>query len=119
MDVKELRIWNNIVDCYGSINTISSIHEGGTIRFKDDTVCHIDKCKPIELTEELLLKCGFEKRLSNYEEAECHDYYLDGFKYISNSCSWYLHNCTIKIEYVHQLQNLYFALTGEELTIVF
>jgi hypothetical protein len=25
---------------------------------------------------------------------------------------------SIKIKYVHQLQNLYFALTGEELTII-
>ena len=35
-----------------------------------------------------------------------------GFKYNTFNA------CEIEIKYVHQLQNLYFALTGEELTIV-
>lgn len=37
-------------------------------------------------------------------------YYPDGF---DNDAYW----MPVKAEYIHQLQNLYFALTGEELTI--
>ena len=116
MDVKELRIGNNIVDCYGSINTISSIHEGGTIRFKDDTVCHIDKCKPIELAEELLLKCGFVKK-GNWT------FVNNNLKIKVSLCRtkfvFFTYHFEVNVNYLHQLQNLYFALTGEELTIEF
>jgi len=81
--------------------------------------------KPIPLTEEWLLKFGFtfaKKRktyriyfhslqfrgIDNKIRMNMAD---DGFFY------FYVYNATIHIEYVHQLQNLYFALTGNELTI--
>ena len=75
--------------------------------------------RPIPLTEEWLLKFGFEY-------ASDHDYYnitfeildfyfqsntkLEGFVCIQI-------NEILVIKYVHQLQNLYFALTGTELTL--
>ena len=75
---------------------------------------------PIPLTEEWLLKFGLD-----YTSEK--DYYylaftikdllfetassMDGFTY-NLSCG-----NQINIKHVHQLQNLYFALTGEELTI--
>jgi hypothetical protein len=56
---------------------------------------------PIPLTEDLLLKCGFA------------DYSDDGSKRIA-----LIKDLEIKCpEYLHQLQNLYFALTGEELNV--
>ena len=65
--------------------------------------------RPIPLTEEILLKFGFLKddnfyHLNNIWISNFYENYfsLDGFD-------------ETKIEYVHQLQNLYFALTGEEL----
>jgi hypothetical protein len=84
----------------------------------------IQSFQPIPLTEEWLLKFGFEKHGAC--DAYPNGYYSHGnlevnldnefspavsdpegnCHYIGNSC-----------EYVHQLQNLYFALTGEELTI--
>lgn len=66
---------------------------------------------PIPLTEEWLLKFGFS---------------IKGFKGGYQICTsslggWILDNgfsCVgIEFEYVHQLQNLYFALTNEELKI--
>jgi hypothetical protein len=73
--------------------------------------------KPIPLTEEWLLKFGFEKSMSWTYVIELKGnlklvYYLGekgwsiGFKSYSDFSN---------LEYVHQLQNLYFALTGEEL----
>lgn len=82
---------------------------------------------PIDLTEEILLKCGFSKdgykngflgkdfKSGNiiidfvlcepFKKGEFNKFYshdLEGYKYV-------------EIQYLHQLQNLYFALTGEEL----
>jgi hypothetical protein len=74
-------------------------------------------CKPIPLTEEWKLKFGFEKtEWDNFNSFRLsignNDYtivlYTDGNCEVGDII-------TCKIEYVHQLQNLYFALTGEEL----
>ena len=74
---------------------------------------------PIPLTEEWLLKFGFTKTDNKYfigELNELNNRQLDLILCTDkNVISYqdYLH----PILYVHQLQNLYFALTGEELTI--
>ena len=73
---------------------------------------------PIPLTEEWLVKFGAEKvnEISEYFDGEdmySYELYLDGAECLFDrkcNCQPYEH-----IKYVHQLQNLYFALTGEEL----
>lgn len=77
---------------------------------------------PIPLTEEWLLKFGF-KKLS----AISFEKYINANKsftivYSMNAKRWsfpYHHkiNTLVSFEYVHQLQNLYFALTGKELLL--
>ena len=66
--------------------------------------------KPIPLTKEWLKKFGFKKeRGESYKLGKYQLYYLlyyEGYK---------VGELTIK--YVHQLQNIYFASSGEELTI--
>jgi len=71
----------------------------------------------IPLTEEWLLKFGFIKR-DNYGNDE---YRLDGYSYFRGS--FYISDCdecgeSVEINFVHELQNLYFALTKKELTIM-
>ncbi len=64
----------------------------------------------LPLTEEWLLKFGFDK-------SQEHDYfYIDDFT-LDNKFILCDIDITVKVKTVHQLQNLYFALTGEELTI--
>ena len=73
---------------------------------------------PIPLTKELLLKCGFEEEFGGII------YYNrnQGIEF-NFSNGW----CTasrgeydiVDVQYLHQLQNLYFALTGEELEVNF
>ena len=97
--------------------------------FEEDTGytlsgCGIPYIEPIPLTEEWLLKFGyncsndvFEKNNKNYflgneeywiqEHTEVNDFVFFGY---DNSIS-------VSIKHVHQLQNLYFALTGEELIL--
>jgi hypothetical protein len=78
--------------------------------------------KSIPLNEEWLLKFGFKyKRPSAGGQDQWAgfgiwgygDFYLLGYK--KGFEYWYGRQYEIK--YVHQLQNLYFALTGEELTL--
>jgi hypothetical protein len=71
-------------------------------------------CNPIPLTEEWLLKFGFVKNTGYYisEETNIEFFLSNGNIYCE------LHGETIfNVENVHQLQNLYHALCGSELTI--
>lgn len=75
---------------------------------------------PIPLTEEWLLRFGFEKKdsdVTRYEKRELMMEYIFG-KWYARLCVNYQDSVLVtKVEYVHQLQNLVFALTGEELTL--
>lgn len=71
--------------------------------------------EPITLTEEILLKCGFEinEGKTLFEHSKC------GLKLMDIVGLYYRANFPIKADVtsVHQLQNLYHALTGQELKI--
>jgi hypothetical protein len=80
-----------------------------------------DNYEPIPLTEEWLVRMGFEIK---------ENYYWINNKFFGGYAFDLVRNCLVKeypcsanefhttdIEYVHQLQNLYFALTGQELII--
>ena len=82
--------------------------------------------KPIQLTEEWMLSFGAEKRsdkrvyLENIikygfgENPITKDWILL-IKYFKDDNIYFFQNGFHKLEYVHQLQNLYFALTNSEL----
>jgi hypothetical protein len=71
--------------------------------------------KPIELTEELLLRFGFtkEKNVQFYQKYYLGNFYiyLDKGVFHYNTLDWW-----VKIKHVHFLQNIFFHLTGHELT---
>lgn len=78
-----------------------------------------DFYKPIPLTEEWLLKFGFISMYSNYT-IKAGDYYNS----IKQDCGKWIYSYDEsdagcyelkEIKYVHQLQNLYFALNDKEL----
>jgi hypothetical protein len=83
--------------------------------------------EPIPLTEEWLLRFGFNKDYkSGYLGIDVHnsDFVLTEPKKMGEWQNGYVFQFTAgnvpkfkEIFYVHKLQNLYFALTGEELTI--
>lgn len=110
MKANELRIGNYIYS-FGDI-----------LKIDLNDICNVecstdDVFEPIPLTEEWLLKFGFEKINNEYwymYYAFCINEYFDVFG-IKVTKSWQ-NIYGIKIRYVHQLQNLYFALTGQELT---
>lgn len=76
-----------------------------------------DEIEPIPLTEEWLLKFGFEKKGKRISKGWFYLWDENGIIVFAlaemhNEIGQYLN-----IKHVHQLQNLYFALTGEKLTI--
>ena len=72
-----------------------------------------DDFKPIPLTENWLLKFGFEKdvNLQFFKNFKNNKTVIIGFGFICR-----LGSSHVKINYVHELQNLYFALTKTELS---
>ena len=90
-----------------------------------------DDIEPIPLTPELLEKCGFKvgSKYSNgsYYKKELvpHGYFLLFYSYTTkdfiyetiDSNDYGYNTPRVTIMYVHQLQNLYFSLTNEELII--
>jgi hypothetical protein len=74
--------------------------------------------KPIPLSEEWLIRFGFLLEDLNWYKNDSDDSFYISFEsdygfYVGATTYGYLK----AILYVHQLQNLYFALTGKELTI--
>ena len=120
MQAKELKL-GNYCYCQDEINVIYGITKEGFVQYeKDNNVyyCGIDELKPIELTEEILLKCGFDVNIDIYYLPKMNGYFKKPFKeaehflYKSNSS-----DKLSSVKHLHQLQNLYYALTGEELEI--
>jgi hypothetical protein len=125
MEAKELRIGNYCKEITHSKNGVVKVSKR---HFEDIEDNQIDLF-PIPLTEEWLLKFGFSKNInkSQIDGIEM-TLSIDDNKTIFSSCgkldgglvvlclcagNYFSNNLT----YVHQLQNLYFALTNEELTI--
>ena len=87
------------------------------VDLKQVETLHKDKIlidfQPIQLTEKWLLKFGFKKDWNGYFLGM-----LSFSKTKHNEFMICVNDLPIQkiCKYVHQLQNLYFALTGEELT---
>lgn len=105
----ELRI-GNLVNRQGS----ELIVNGCDIKwFQEDSYNGLE---PIPLTEEILLKCGFKLAIDENIYTLHDTIELTQTDYGN---SFYFMGNFIKsdIKHLHQLQNLYFALTGEELIL--
>lgn len=143
MEADDLRIGNWVKDIkkgYVSIHGIEPNWDEVWLNY-----CHgsgiykkrIIDIEPIPLTEELLLKCGFDVRRYDYNPGDgqtaelvrltpCGYYQSFRMSKGNNWEYWTYYHCggdeqvnivDIEIKSLHQLQNLYFALTGKELKI--
>ena len=114
MKANELRIGNLVLIPYNKSNKQEGFFEA-TISQIGDFGAYIkpEDYEPILLTEEWLLKFGFKIWDRNkWSDLGMNIVLLengDNFLFLANQRH-------VNIFYIHQLQNLYFALTGEELT---
>jgi hypothetical protein len=125
MRVKELRVGN----WYGHTGTWSAENEksedGHVFKmelkhfgFICESRMDVEQIEPIHITEEILLKAGFEKIVGGFKNdflllafITTHEYYE--CEVMPCGSDWLL----IPIRYLHQLQNLILSLTGQELEI--
>ena len=134
MEAKDLRMGNWVYNPIQKINILVDFNVLNLIRLDNlryaREIKKGEECfQPIPLTEEILLKCGFDKIKIEHEEYSGFEYelslgtyskilVLDDFSY-SIVCKKIEDNsvCFDKdiLTSLHQLQNLYFALTNEEL----
>src|SRR5690554_3982353 len=103
MELKELRI-GNYYKWYAD-----GQYYYYKVEAKDFANDNYKNFQPIELTEEILLKCGFNKVREYFE--------LYWIVIQKDKQGYYIHiNCGNNyINNLHQLQNLYWCLCGEEL----
>jgi len=90
----------------------------------NETYIDYESIYPVKLTEEILLKCGFEKIERNSETYyRLGDFFevwrLDDNGHCGYTCGDNLTGNFIStsVDYLHQLQNLYFVISGAELEI--
>ncbi len=111
MKASELRISNWVYDC-GDIHEFS-IHDFELLSIHSPA---IENYEPIPLTEEWLINMGFEEDRAGHRELTKNGFTIF-FEVFSDHVSCYLEMIGVDILYIHQLQNLIFALWGEELII--
>lgn len=116
MEARELRI-GNYIKIHNTITKVEGLSTwDNIIQNSDFAERELKEFQPIPLTEEWLLKFGFKKELDSFYRIK-NSYLLEvlfhdkGFTITTQSV------CLNHINYLHQLQNLYFALTGAELTL--
>jgi len=132
MKANALRIGNFVWDNYSgemivhNINAeyhcIDLIKQNGLPSGRYD----IESIEPIPLTEEWLVRFGFTKCNNTKVSDSFYLIYVGGSEFYinpDNGVVWIHRNKNIinnpcLIVFVHSLQNLYFALTGEELTLI-
>ena len=112
MITQELRIGNYIKYNDKIIIVDTIYYDSINMDLQDCDGIEINLLKPIPLTEEILLKCGFRK-LDKYT------FVIGGLFIHSRKLGFVFHLGKRKIilSSLHQLQNLYFALTNKELEI--
>lgn len=128
MNTRELRI-GNFLHHKGLLIIVSDLHKNGVIEFNEESESGFwndknESCTPIPLTEEWLMHLGF---MLIFDDMWCKSTNKISFDIVHSildknkpeTMGWYL--CVdempryAKIEYVHELQNIYHGLTKENL----
>lgn len=131
--IKELRIGNYVDIYYVSDitgaekrifkNAIVDTIDSKFIKHNGSSYAYKENIKPIPITEDWLIKFGFEKKTINGSDTWLFNDCI--FEIIKNKLSFSLSLADNtgeivfekEVSSVHQLQNIFFALTGEELKL--
>ena len=134
MDVKELRVGNLVkddeciivvVEALSGDNALVNGYGENEVLFSKKgypNVLFESEIYPIELTEEMILKCGFTRKETSLvfvfqmPEFNATIQIWNGNEYAS-ICRSGIAAYRFECKYLHQLQNIYFSLTGKELDV--
>lgn len=116
IDTKDIRMGNLVLDKHGKPSRVSEIAktgikvEGGPGTYRQ----YAGEFSPININAEWLIKLGLKMGGPNINAT---NFSIDGFgvSYHYDDSGYYSHNA--KLSFVHQIQNLYYALTGKELKV--
>lgn len=126
MIANELRL-GNLVDLGNRYAKVISIKPDTCtvvdLEQTQDTIESYNRVKGILLTTDWFIRFGFEKRpeWSFWQKDKLFiDYHKvkDGYPFDGYGYEYHGDTNPIHLQYVHQLQNLYFTLIGKELTII-
>lgn len=120
LGVKDLRI-GNLIEWSGHLNVVEAIFthadNAPTVMCNPlEAERELSEFSPIPLTEDWLIRLGFEKvnHIHGYTFWHHKEYRLSIYDTKTEWMSAYVkHHC----KYIHQVQNLIFALTGKELEV--
>lgn len=121
--VRDVRL-GNILTVSNLTGTVTCIDEEGIeISFSPSYNYVEGSFIGVPLTAEILEKCGFETQKPIYKATGAEVVYHklvsinSKIDLVEESIGYTLSYYGTKIKYIHQLQNLYFALTGAELEV--
>lgn len=130
LTAQELRI-GNFYEVDGTIYRVVSISENSFsgVVVKPVKGMHTNGGKrcPIELSEEVLIKCGFKEiengwfpywEIKHTRSNELVEFVFKISTIGDGEWRWLEGNANIPFYYLHQLQNLYFCLCGTELNYI-
>ena len=127
MKANELRIGNYVRYCDNNYQIQQIIKRNGKYALIFEYLYHgvwIDEVEKIEITEDVLLKCGFELIYDGYYIKELYLIQDIRFDFLINKQNFELSGLTYKgdtyyhnVRYLHELQNLYYAITKQELEV--
>lgn len=118
---QDLRIGNWVEEPVLGLVKVHELLNSFAGLMKETTLFSInyENINPILITEEILLKCGFDLIGTSYFIKSLPIIYFSK-PYVEAEHLLGKANCGDKltsVKYLHQLQNLYFALTGQELEV--
>lgn len=124
INAKELRIGNLVQDAQGDIQYVYRLWNGGAelasdMYGNDDMDYSEEEMFGIHLSESMLIDFGFTKRPSGQFVIKANEYEWINVQVDKQEICHSLldKGVSTPYNYIHELQNLYFALSGKELTI--
>ena len=127
MKANEVRIGNYIRYCDNNYQVEQIIKRNGKYALIFENLYHgvwIDEVEKIELTEDILLKYGFELIYDGYYTTKLYLIQDTRFDFLINKQNFELSELVYigdiyypNVRYLHELQNLYYAITKEELEV--
>ncbi|MFL5786905.1 MAG: hypothetical protein ACJ748_02540 [Flavisolibacter sp.] len=122
LDVCDVRVGNWVLKIMGTDANEKSFFEYKPIAADEYFFTWAKYCFPIKISSVILSKCGFTYNNGNWlinEDIENVEHNTPFLSYRPPQ-GWFLNEYFLKAQpdYLHQLQNIYYSLTGKELKVV-